>query len=109
MSLLKWCTSPFTQVSPPSRSDQLMSETAILINTAVAVLATVLLIVRFKVNPVISLVLGSLYLGLSTGLGITKTIETITGGFGEIMVEVGLLIAFGVLMGSILNETGAIR
>ena len=61
------------------------------------------------VNPVISLVLGSLYLGLSTGLGITKTIETITGGFGEIMVEVGLLIAFGVLMGSILNETGAIR
>ncbi|MFL4472990.1 GntP family permease [Paeniglutamicibacter sp. MACA_103] len=86
-----------------------MSETAILINTAVAVLATVLLIVRFKVNPVISLVLGSLYLGLSTGLGVTKTIETITGGFGEIMVEVGLLIAFGVLMGSILNETGAIR
>ena len=86
-----------------------MSETAILINTAVAVLATVLLIVRFKVNPVIALVLGSLYLGLSTGLGITKTIETITGGFGEIMVEVGLLIAFGVLMGSILNETGAIR
>lgn len=86
-----------------------MSETAILINTAVAVLATVLLIVRFKVNPVIALVLGSLYLGLSTGLGITKTIETITGGFGEIMVEVGLLIAFGVLMGSILNEMGAIR
>lgn len=86
-----------------------MSEIAILINTAVAVLATVLLIVRFKVNPVISLVLGSLYLGLSTGLGITKTIETITQGFGDIMVEVGLLIAFGVLMGSILNQTGAIR
>ncbi|GAA3696364.1 SLC13 family permease [Arthrobacter ginkgonis] len=86
-----------------------MSDAAILINTAVAVLATVLLIVRFKVNPVISLVLGSVYLGLSTGLGVAKTVETITGGFGEIMVEVGLLIAFGVLMGSILNETGAIR
>jgi gluconate:H+ symporter, GntP family len=80
-----------------------------LINTAVAVLATVVLIVRFRVNPVISLVIGSVYLGLSTGLGVTKTVETITGGFGEIMVEVGLLIAFGVLMGSILNETGAIR
>ena len=59
-----------------------MSDTAILINTAVAVLATVLLIVKFKVNPVIGLVLGSLYLGLSTGLGITKTVETITQGFG---------------------------
>jgi gluconate:H+ symporter, GntP family len=86
-----------------------MSDIAILINTAVAVLATVVLIVRFKVNPVISLVIGSVYLGLSAGLGVTKTVETITGGFGEIMMEVGLLIAFGVLMGSILNETGAIR
>ncbi|WP_336713761.1 GntP family permease [Arthrobacter sp. USHLN218] len=86
-----------------------MSDIAVLVNTAVAVLATVVLIVRFRVNPVISLVIGSVYLGLSTGLGVTKTVETITGGFGEIMVEVGLLIAFGVLMGSILNETGAIR
>ncbi|WP_262106512.1 GntP family permease [Arthrobacter sp. Marseille-P9274] len=86
-----------------------MSDIAVLINTGVAVLATVVLIVRFRVNPVISLVIGSVYLGLSTGLGVTKTVETITGGFGEIMVEVGLLIAFGVLMGSILNETGAIR
>ena len=86
-----------------------MSETAILINTAVAILAIVLLIVRFKFNPVISLVLGSLYLGLSTGLGIDKTIETITGGFGEIMAEVGLLIAFGVLMGAMLQEMGAIQ
>lgn len=84
------------------------SDIAILINTAVAVLATVLLIVRFKVNPVISLVLGSLYLGLATGMGVTHTVETITEGFGDIMVEVGLLIAFGVLMGSILNATGAI-
>ncbi|GLB68983.1 GntP family permease [Arthrobacter mangrovi] len=86
-----------------------MSDIAVLVNTAVAVLATVVLIVRFRVNPVISLVIGSVYLGLSTGLGVAKTVETITGGFGEIMVEVGLLIAFGVLMGSILNETGAIR
>lgn len=86
-----------------------MSDAAILINTAVAVVATVVLITRFKVNPVISLVVGSAYLGLAVGLGVKKTVETISNGFGEIMVEVGLLIAFGVLMGSILNETGAIR
>ncbi|WP_251041610.1 GntP family permease [Arthrobacter sp. ISL-30] len=86
-----------------------MSDIVVLINTAVAVLATVVLIVRFKVNPVISLVIGSVYLGLAAGFGVEKTIETITGGFGEIMIEVGLLIAFGVMMGSILNETGAIR
>ncbi|WP_454812429.1 GntP family permease [Paenarthrobacter nitroguajacolicus] len=86
-----------------------MSDIAVLINTAVAVLAAVLLIVRFRVNPVISLILASVYLGLAVGLGVEETVKTITGGFGEIMVDVGLLIAFGVLMGSILNQSGAIR
>ncbi|PNH82202.1 GntP family permease [Arthrobacter sp. AFG20] len=86
-----------------------MSDIAVLVNTAVAVLAAVLLIVRFRVNPVIALVVSSVYLGLAVGLGVEKTVETITAGFGDIMVDVGLLIAFGVLMGSILNQSGAIR
>jgi H+/gluconate symporter-like permease len=86
-----------------------MSDIAVLINTAVAVLAAVVLIVRFRVNPVIALVIGSVYLGLAAGLGVEKTVKTITSGFGDIMVDVGLLIAFGVLMGSILNQSGAIR
>lgn len=86
-----------------------MSDVPVLVNTAVAIVATVVLIVRFRVNPVISLVLGSLYLGLTTELGLDKTVETITKGFGDIMAEVGLLIAFGVLMGTILQEMGTIE
>ncbi|MEX3647020.1 GntP family permease [Mycolicibacterium porcinum] len=86
-----------------------MSDAAIMINTAVAILAVVVLIVRFKFNPVVSLVLGSLYLGLATKLGVEKTVETVANGFGDIMAEVGLLIAFGVLMGAMLQEMGAIQ
>ncbi|MFD3454664.1 SLC13 family permease [Streptomyces sp. NPDC058691] len=86
-----------------------MSEISVLANTAVAIVAIVVLIVRFRVNPVISLVVGSLYLGLATGLGPDRTVRTITTGFGDIMAEVGLLIAFGVLMGSLLQEMGAIE
>ncbi|MFF0736388.1 GntP family permease [Streptomyces chartreusis] len=86
-----------------------MSDVPVLVNTAVAIIATVVLIVRFRVNPVISLVLGSLYLGLTTKLGLDKTVQTITKGFGDIMAEVGLLIAFGVLMGAILQEMGTIE
>jgi H+/gluconate symporter-like permease len=86
-----------------------LSDTVVLINTGVAVLAVVLLIVRFKLNPVVALVLGSAYLGLSTGLGVEGTVKAITGGFGEIMADVGLLIAFGVLTGAILQEIGAIE
>lgn len=81
----------------------------ILTNTAVAILAIVVMIVKFRINPVVSLVVGSLYLGLVSSLGLTKTISTITTGFGDIMAEVGLLIAFGVLMGAMLQEMGAIQ
>jgi H+/gluconate symporter-like permease len=86
-----------------------MSHTAVVINTAVAILAVVVMIVRFKFNPVVSLVVGSAYLGLAVGLGVEKTIDSIMTGFGDIMAEVGLLIAFGVLMGAILQQTGAIQ
>ena len=86
-----------------------MSDLAVIANTAVAIIAVVVMIVRFKFNPVVSLVVGSAYLGLAVGLGVEKTIEAITTGFGDIMAEVGLLIAFGVLMGAILQQTGAIQ
>ncbi|MEU4092804.1 SLC13 family permease [Streptomyces sp. NPDC026673] len=86
-----------------------MSEVSVLANTAAAIVGIVVLIVRFRVNPVISLVVGSLYLGLATGLGVGRTLKTITTGFGDIMAEVGLLIAFGVLMGAVLQEMGAIE
>jgi H+/gluconate symporter-like permease len=86
-----------------------MSDTAVIVNTAVAIIAVVVMIVRFKFNPVVSLVVGSAYLGLAVGLGVDKTIKAIMTGFGDIMAEVGLLIAFGVLMGAILQQTGAIQ
>jgi H+/gluconate symporter-like permease len=86
-----------------------MSHLALIVHTAVAILAVVVLIVRFKFNPVVSLVIGSAYLGLAAGIGVEKTIDAIMEGFGDIMAEIGLLIAFGVLMGSILQRTGAIQ
>ncbi|MEU4311331.1 SLC13 family permease [Nocardia sp. NPDC024068] len=86
-----------------------MSDVATMINTAAAILAVVVLIIRFKINPAVSLVIGSAYLGLTAGLGVEKTVDTIATGFGDIMAEVGLLIAFGVLMGAMLQETGAIE
>jgi H+/gluconate symporter-like permease len=86
-----------------------MSDIAVIANTAGAIIAVVVMIVRFKFNPVVALVVGSAYLGLAVGLGPEKTIEAITTGFGEIMTEVGLLIAFGVLMGAMLQQTGAIQ
>jgi H+/gluconate symporter-like permease len=87
----------------------LINTTAILFNTGAVVLAVILLIVRLKFNPAVALVLGASYLGLTSGLDPKDTVETITSGFGDVLAEVGLLIAFGVLTGAILREVGAIE
>ena len=79
------------------------------IHTSVAIVLVIALIIKGRIDPVISLILGSLYLGLAAGVGVAGTIEAITTGFGGIMAEVGLLIGFGVLIGSLLHSTGAFR
>ena len=77
-----------------------------ILHAAIAIMGAIVLIIRFKVDPVISLLLACMYLGLATGLGAEGTVAQITGGFGEIMAEVGLLIGFGVLIGALLHAMG---
>jgi GntP family gluconate:H+ symporter len=77
------------------------------LHTAIAIVLAVGLIIWLKVDPVISLLIASLYLGIASGVGFTGTIEAIAMGFGEIMAEVGLLIGFGVLIGAFLHAAGA--
>lgn len=78
----------------------------VLVHASLAFVIVIGLIVFFKVNAVIGLFLGTAYLGLAVGLGPTGTVTAITDGFGDIMAEVGLLITFGVLLGSMLRALG---
>ncbi|GAB3990866.1 GntP family permease [Nocardioides marmoraquaticus] len=79
------------------------------VHTAIAIVLVVGLIIWVKVDPVISLVIASLYLGLAAGAGFLGTLTAITEGFGSIMAEVGLLIGFGVLIGALLHSLGTFR
>jgi len=81
----------------------------IILHASIAILGVLLLIIALKVEPVIALVLGSLYLGIAGGVGLPETVQAIATGFGEIMAEVGLLIAFGVLLGALLHSMGALQ
>lgn len=81
----------------------------IALHTTIAIVAVIFLIIRSKVDPIIALVIGCLYLGLASGIGFEKTVDAITSGFGDIMAKIGLLIGFGVLMGSLLHRVGAFK
>lgn len=86
-----------------------MSDIVVFANTAITIVGVVVLILRVKISPAIALALGAIYLGLVSGLGPEQTIKSITTGFGDLMAEVGLLIAFGVLLGSLMASLGAIE
>ena len=86
-----------------------MSDWQILGITGAVILGIVLLIIKVRLNPVVSLVVGSLTLGVATGMTPGETTDTVMKGFGDIMYEIGLLIVWGVLLGAILNKTGAIE
>lgn len=83
--------------------------TTLLIHLALTVGIVVGLIVIAKINPVISLVVGALYLGLAAGLGYEGTTIAVSEGFGLLMAEVGLIIGFGVMLGTLLSAMGTLH
>jgi len=83
--------------------------TLLLINLLVAIIIIMASILVFKWNPVVSLVCGSLYMGLASGLDLMDTVTQITVGFGDLMAAIGLSIGFGVIIGQLLFDSGGAR
>ena len=83
--------------------------TLLLLHIAITVAIVVGLIVFAKINPVISLVIGALYLGIAAGLGYEGTTTAVVEGFGNLMAEVGLIIGFGVMLGTLLSAMGTLH
>ncbi|HIZ36843.1 MAG TPA: GntP family permease [Candidatus Ruania gallistercoris] len=71
--------------------------------------AIAVLIVRFKLNPALALLLGTIFLGLTTGISPADVVEGINSGFGSLMADVGLLISLGVIMGFLMSSYGAVQ
>lgn len=74
-----------------------------------SILVIVLLITRVKLHPAISLVIGTLLLGLLTRVPLADLADTVTGGFGELMAGIGLSVGFGIILGQLLSDSGGAR
>ncbi|GAA2351923.1 SLC13 family permease [Saccharopolyspora halophila] len=81
----------------------------LLTHLGITVIGIVLMIVALRINPVISLVVGALYLGVAGGMGFADSVSAVTDGFGSLMAEVGLIIGFGVMIGTTLSATGTLQ
>ncbi|WP_253871713.1 GntP family permease [Promicromonospora umidemergens] len=86
-----------------------MSAAWLIIDFVLVFVAIALLIVRLKLNPALALLLGTIVLGLTTGVPAADVVAGINEGFGSLMAEVGLLISLGVIMGLLMSSYGAVQ
>ena len=86
-----------------------MSGVFLVVNLMIAIAIMIVLILVPKFNPALSLVIASIYMGVTCGLGFVNSIETIGTGFGNMMAGIGLPIGFGVILGQLMSDTGAAK
>ncbi len=66
----------------------------------------VLGIVRFKIHPFFVLLLAAIGYGFISGMAVPQIIASVNDGFGSIMGKIGLIIFFGVVIGTVLEKSG---
>jgi len=65
--------------------------------------------VQFKMHPVFSLSIAAVASGFLLGLSPKTVMDTISEGFGKTLSSIGLVIAFGTVIGIYLERTGATK
>ncbi len=72
----------------------------------IAIIFLILGIVKLKIHPFFVLLLVAIGYGFMTGMEVNLIIESINSGFGDLMGKIGLIILFGVIIGTILEKSG---
>ncbi len=63
-------------------------------------------IVKFKIHPFFALLLAAIAYGFITGMNAELIVDSINTGFGDILGKIGLIILFGVTIGTFLEKSG---
>lgn len=71
------------------------------------VLFLLLLLVGFKLNAFIALIIVSLLVGLAEGMPINMVIKSVETGVGSTLGSIALILGFGAMLGNIVAESGA--
>lgn len=81
----------------------------ILVAFIISLAIIIFTVVKFKLHPFLSLILGALLMGFLSGMNPAEIMDKICSGFGGTMTDVGILILLGVILGELLHNSGATR
>ena len=77
-----------------------------LIAAAVGIIVLLVLIIRFKLHPVISMMIAAIVIGVGAGMPLTMISETVEKGVGKTLQGIALLVGLGSMFGGILEVSG---
>lgn len=75
----------------------------------VALIFIVVAIAKFKIHPFIILLLAAVMVGFLIGLEPQEILGTISQGFGNTLSSIGIIIAFGSIIGTFLEKSGGTK
>ncbi|MFN1535736.1 GntT/GntP/DsdX family permease, partial [Vibrio jasicida] len=78
-----------------------------LIGIVIGILAMMGMIIKTRIPVALAMVIASIIMGLFAGMAPTELISAIQAGFGGVLGGIGLIIAFGVIMGACFERSGA--
>lgn len=89
-----------------------MSETVTLDPTRLVIAALVglalllVLIIKFKIHAMISILIGAITIGLVAGMPFTEIVQAVNDGIGNTLKGIALLVGLGSMFGAILEASG---
>lgn len=81
----------------------------LLIALVVGMAVLIVLIMKTRLHPSLSLVISACVVGIVGGVELTSIPGLITSGFGSTLAGIGIVIAFGCMMGQIMEESNAAK
>ncbi|MBC8954590.1 GntP family permease [Xenorhabdus sp. PB62.4] len=78
-----------------------------IIGLGVAVFTLIFLVLRTRVHVLLAMLIAAVIAGITGGFTISNVIEVITKGFGSTLGSIGIVIGLGIMMGRILEVSGA--
>lgn len=80
---------------------------AAIVGLIVAIAVLILLVLKTKVHALLALIIAASIAALAAGMTPEVAVASITKGFGSTLATIGLVVGFGVMMGRILEVSGA--
>ncbi|MFB5661054.1 GntP family permease [Alteribacillus sp. HJP-4] len=84
-----------------------VSGTQMIIGLLIGVFILIFLVLKTKIHAFVALLIAASITGLVGGMAPSDVIDTITAGFGSTLSTIGIVIGLGVMMGRILEVSGA--